>query len=457
MTVNTLGVSGKAGTAGGPGNAALGSFTRLRVNPLAGGAIPGFEGVNGGDTNGLGNRDTYNDKFFDKSLISPTTDYTGYGQATYDLHALGGAQLYADVLYTRRQSSQRQFSQLIIDYPVGSPLIPAVLAYSNQAPSDQTNGKRLGVRVFTSRNSEASQRVEYTRVGGGIRGSLPFSDWTYDLYAGHSYTNGKYYLVQPITSRFLQSQDVVASGSGFVCRDTSNGCVALPALTSGLINGDIPSDYLAFIAPRTQGLTKFFETTFSASATGTLVTLPAGKVGLALGAEYRKQRIDDQPPVEQQTGQLYSYSTAGITQGSDNVKEVFAELEVPLLANKPFFNELTINGSGRYTDYRSYGSGWDLQDWRCVVADPGGFVPRHLWHVVSRAFAVRTVPGADRGLHLAEQRSLLPVRRWHPGHDDLQELPRGWRAGRFRSRRCLTSRPVCSRSEHRRCRYRPCR
>lgn len=358
VTVNTIGTSTRSGAAGGPGNPAIGTFNRFRYNPAAGGSVPGWEGVNGGDTTGLGNRDTINDRFFNKALVAPTTNYLAYGQASYKLDALGDAEIYADGLYTQRNSSQPTFFQAILDYARGSPLIPAELAFSNLGTLDQLTGP-VGVRVFSSRNYVSSQRVEYMRFGGGIRGNLPFSDWTYDLYGGHSYTSGKYNLQQLVTARLRQSQDVVSNGSGgWACRDTSNGCVAAPVLTGDVVNGNIPQNFLDFVAPQVTGTTKFWETTFSGQFSGTLFELPAGKVGVAIGAEYRKQRIDDQPPIEQQTGQLYSFSTAGITQGKDAVREVFGEIELPLLRDQPFAHELTINASGRYTDYDSYGSGW---------------------------------------------------------------------------------------------------
>lgn len=358
VSVNTIGTSNRAGAAGGPGNAALGTFNRFRYNPAAGGSVPGWEGVNGGGTTALGNRDTYNSRFFNKSLISPTTNYSGYLQASLDLHALGDAQLYFDGLYTRRASTQPTFFQAIIDYWQGSPLIPAELAFSNLGATDQSGGRNVGVRVFSSRNYYGRQRVDYMRFGGGLRGSLPFKDWSYDLYFGKSYNEGEYYLQQMITSRMIQAMDVVASGSSFVCRDTSNGCVAAPRLTGDVVNGDIPQAYLDFVAPEVKGTTKFWETTVSGQVSGSLFALPGGDVGVALGAEYRKQKIDDVPPIEQQTGQLYSFSTAGITKGEDAVREVFGEIELPLLADKPFFNSLSLNGSVRYTDYDSYGDGW---------------------------------------------------------------------------------------------------
>lgn len=359
VTVNTIGTSNRAGAAGGPGNPAIGTFNRFRVNPAAGGSVPGFEGVNGGGSTALGNRDLVNEKFFNRSLISPTENYSGFLQAEFGLNALGDAKLYFDGLFTRRSSTQPTFFQAIIDYRAGSPLIPAVLSFSNIGATDQSGGFPVGVRVFTSRNYESRQSVDYMRIGGGIRGNLGLRDWTYDFYAGRSFTNGTYYLQQMITSRLIQSQAIVANGSGgYNCTDTSNGCVAAPALTADVINGNIPQAFLDFVAPEVKGTTKFAETTFSAQFTGSLFALPGGDVGVALGAEYRKQRIDDRPPIEQQTGQLYSYSTAGLTAGKDAVKEVFGELELPLLRDQPFFNALTLNGSARYTDYDSYGDGW---------------------------------------------------------------------------------------------------
>ena len=359
VTVNTIGTTPRAGAVGGPGNPAIGRFSRFRPNSSAGGSVPGFEGVNGGGASGLGNRDTVNEKYFNRSLISPTTNYSGYLQATLDLNALGDAELYFDGLYTRRASTQPTFFQAIVDYWQGSPLIPAALQFSNIGATDQSGGRNVGVRVFTSRNYFGRQRVDYMRLGGGLRGSLPFKDWNYDVYVGKSHNEGEYYFQQLVTSRLQQAMDVVPNGAGgFVCRNTANGCVAAPPLTGAFVNGDIPQDYLDFVAPEVKGTTKFWETTVSGQVSGSLFALPGGDIGVAFGAEYRKQKIDDQPPIEQQNGQLYSFSTAGITQGEDSVKEVFAEIELPILSDQPFFNTLSLNGSARYTDYDSYGGGW---------------------------------------------------------------------------------------------------
>ncbi len=359
VTINTIGTSTRAGAAGGPGNAAIGSFNRFRPNASAGGSVPGWEGVNGGGLTGLGNRDTFAPGKLKESLISPTQNYTGFLQASYDLQALGNAEIYFDGLYTRRHSRQTSFSQLSLDYAVGSPLIPAELQFSNQAPTQLTNGQRMGVRVFTGNTNSAEQKADFYRIGGGIRGDLPFAGWRYDLYAGYSDSKADYTNNLFLVDRLIQSLDVVSNGAGgFVCRDMSNGCVAAPKLTPAFVGGDWPTDWLNFARVPVTGTTKFSETTFAANFDGPLFSLPYGEVGVSLGAEYRRQQINDTPSIDSQTSNTYNFSSSGITRGKDNVKEVFGEIEIPLLAGLPFAEELTLNGSARYTDYASYGSDW---------------------------------------------------------------------------------------------------
>jgi iron complex outermembrane recepter protein len=356
VTVNTIGTSTRAGGAGGPGNAAIGSFNRWRPNSAAAGSVPGWEGVTGGGLTGLGNRDTLSQAKFTESLISPTRNYTGYVQASYDLHALGNAEVYYDSLFSQRNSAQTGSRQLSLDYALGSPLIPAELRFSSQAPTLLTGTQRLGVRVFTGNTSYAEQKVDFLRLGGGIRGDLPLAGWRYDAYAGYSRSNATYTNELFVTDRLIQSLDVVASGTGFVCRNPANGCVAAPAITAAFVGGDWPTAWRKFVELPLTGVTKFEETTFALNFDGPLFQLPYGEVGVSLGAEYRKQSILDRPSLGTQAGLAYNFTSAGVTAGKDNVKEVFGEVEVPLLSGLPFAQELTLNGSARYTDYASYGS-----------------------------------------------------------------------------------------------------
>ncbi len=356
VTINTLGTTTTAGV-GAPGSVGT-SFNRWRPNPAVTTGLVGFEGVGGG-TNNLNVRDTSDARTLNRSLISPVENHNLYLQGGIDLGVLGNAELYGEFLYNRRDSSQTGFRQLSLDYMRGSPLIPANLAFSNFAPpSSITNGANIGVRAFIGfGNDTSTQTVDFTRAVAGLRGAILKTGWDYDVVATHSQSKGTYTFESFLTNRMAQSLNVVASGSGFACVDPSGGCVAAPPLTAAVIAGQLPAAWVNYVWQPATGVSKYNEDVVSASATGKVFDLPYGKVKAAVGVEFRRFEIDDTPALDSQTGNLYNLTTSTPTRGSDSAKDVFAEVDIPLLAKLPFAHELSMNVSTRWADYKSYGSG----------------------------------------------------------------------------------------------------
>ena len=93
----------------------------------------------------------------------------------------------------------------------------------------------------------------------------------------------------------------------------------------------------------------------TANATGGLMELPGGTLGLAIGAEHRNYsgRFDPDPIVAAGLG---SDIPALPTKGSYHVNEIYAELNAPILANVPAVELLELNGAVRYSDYSRSGS-----------------------------------------------------------------------------------------------------
>ncbi len=207
--------------------------------------------------------------------------------------------------------------------------------------------------------TDSKQQVDYVRAGGGLRGDFLLPGWRYDLYAGKSWTDGTYEIESFLTDRVANSLLVTQNADGtFRCANqaTFADCVAAPVLNAATIGGNLPQNFREYILENTIGNTVFRETTAAFGIDGPLFALPGGDVQLALGAEYRKQRIDDTPDDESIRGNLLGLTAAVPTRGSDSVREAFAEIFVPLLKERPFFHNLSLNASGRYTDYKSYGS-----------------------------------------------------------------------------------------------------
>jgi outer membrane receptor protein involved in Fe transport len=113
-----------------------------------------------------------------------------------------------------------------------------------------------------------------------------------------------------------------------------------------------------YITEDVVGHTAFREWTANLTLDGPLFRLQGGDAQGAFGLEYRKSRINDVPGADSINANLHGFSSAPITRGSDSVWEAFGEVELPIFRDLPFAYNLTLNGSGRYTNYESYGSGW---------------------------------------------------------------------------------------------------
>lgn len=153
-----------------------------------------------------------------------------------------------------------------------------------------------------------------------------------------------------------------------------NSTVTDNAIRAGLLNPYAPatSDPAALQAlSRWETFGKVKQTQLQARAIidGDLLELPAGMVKVAFGAEYLKETFRTQKgdivPGTADTG-FAGLSIGGTTiipagaalpvfRPTRNVKSAFGEIVVPVLADVPAFQELTLSASGRYDDYSDFG------------------------------------------------------------------------------------------------------
>ena len=97
---------------------------------------------------------------------------------------------------------------------------------------------------------------------------------------------------------------------------------------------------------------------------GKMFELPGGPIGFAFGGEYRKEKSDFRPDAistqvadfDPNSGVLADLALLADETGSFDVWEVFGEIKIPILADKPFFDRLEVNVAGRYSDYSTIGS-----------------------------------------------------------------------------------------------------
>jgi outer membrane receptor protein involved in Fe transport len=335
----------------------------------------------------------------DGHIVSPVKTYTAYANGSYELGVLGDSEIYGEALFTRRQSHQDFPTQL--NFSGG--LNPGVQLYGGSfegIPCGDLFGQdycspffpdawdAAGVNYFTpfiipNKQSFQKQKVDFFRGNVGLRGNLGIGDWQYDGNLQMSRTRSRENVWNPTTTALSNALMAVeapdgtpsdfiitglpgqaGAGIGYTCASNVTGgaynggeCVPLnfydPQI---LLNGRIPNNVYNYIYQNNINKTSFDQDTFEFVVNGTLFSMPGGDVKAALGVLHRRDHIKDVPSDAALAGELYNRASAGITQGTDKVNEAFGELNIPIFRDRPFFQTLEVDLSGRYTHYRSYGS-----------------------------------------------------------------------------------------------------
>jgi len=101
---------------------------------------------------------------------------------------------------------------------------------------------------------------------------------------------------------------------------------------------------------------------------GQLFELSAGAVQAAVGLEYREQFLDFKADFNSQakpplflTCNLAQETCTGDTRGGYDVKEAYAEVFFPLLADADFAKALNLTVGTRFSDYSTFGSDTNSQ------------------------------------------------------------------------------------------------
>lgn len=247
---------------------------------------------------------------------------------------------------------------------VRNPLIPQNL-YNLLNDVDGDGLKEYSV---TRRLSEVGNRTQKAdrdtfRFSTGFRGELD-KNWSYDSYVSYGSTkeaqvgSGQYNTLNMRNALMAipDANDVNGNGNTTeaVCMDADarkQGCVPINLFGYNSIS---PQALKYVIAPQ-QLSTMTTQTLAGAVVTGSPMSLPAGKLGVALGAEYRRESSRSEFDALTQAG-LNAGNAIPPTKGSFNVKEVFGEARIPLLKDLPMIKSLSSLIALRNGDYSTVGS-----------------------------------------------------------------------------------------------------
>ncbi|MDP4530253.1 TonB-dependent receptor [Alkalimonas delamerensis] len=207
---------------------------------------------------------------------------------------------------------------------------------------------------------DAGRRLENNRrttarFVAGVEGILGL-DWNYELYGVFGETK----LEQVnrnnlIRTNFAQSIDAIVVDGEIVCRDElarANGCVPTSIFGDNAINEQARH----WFNTNSYSNSTIRQTVFSGHLNNSgLFELPAGFVGVSLGAEYRKEESESTPDSFAATGATF-LNALQYEKGNFDVQEAFAELSIPVLADLPLIQDLVLDLAVRVADYSTIGT-----------------------------------------------------------------------------------------------------
>lgn len=220
------------------------------------------------------------------------------------------------------------------------------------------------------------------QVEAGLRGELPFRDWTWDIYISHAESE-TYNLADGNFSLERYRALVTAPDYGRNARISGNQASVRPGFgidpgvcTSGfydtIFGGDqAPSaDCIYEVAAPLQTRTQVQQDIAELNLQGGLFELPAGEIRGAFGVQYRELAAQFYPDQLQSTrsflDQVIGVYPAAYMDASTYVTDTYGELLVPVLSDLPFVQQLDLELGARYSDYEQTGTEWTykiLGDW----------------------------------------------------------------------------------------------
>ncbi len=239
---------------------------------------------------------------------------------------------------------------------------------------------RFGVRrnwVDFGNRDEQITRETYRAVIGA-RGDFN-DDWNYEIFANYGEHKEKNLIKGNVNiQRYLLGLDTTRdAGGNIVCRSTLNpagtisyvtgtplsagddprlaadiaACVPINPFGEGSVT-DAARNYVLVDSMATGKITQFNVGGFVAGDTSEFFNLPGGPVSFSVGAEYRRETLAYDLDDLTQEGYAFYNAIPAFDSPAFEVKEVYGEIQLPLLRDMTLAHELTLRANGRISDYK---------------------------------------------------------------------------------------------------------
>jgi iron complex outermembrane receptor protein len=306
------------------------------------------------------------------TFIPDTRRITFFTQGEYDVDFGSNTSFFFEAMYSERELKSQFTTQEIMPYSGTNPF--------NPLPG-------VGGVFVHSTLVEIDQQIDVGRFVGGLRGDLPFinfgplANWSYELSGSFHRSNGVQSqfgflhedravqgianaYTDPVTGAPACDTDVGDNFFGFDTVRAPITCVPLnPFVESFMLTGRFATDAENnFALSRTYLGTQVEQVIGSGFVTGDIFEFPAGGTSqLLLGFEYRSDKVETTPSDTTRMGLAQGVDADVGSTGGRDVRELFAEISLPILEGQPFAESLSIEGAARWTEEEFSGAAWTYQ------------------------------------------------------------------------------------------------
>lgn len=294
--------------------------------------------------------------FDDAASVVPKAEFTTlYAEGEFELS--DRTTIYSELLLNRRETNIIAATQYYTYIYNENWNFDDAVGAGNGTPlsAGWTGAQWLSPTPITD-HGDSKITVDYTRFVAGLRGDIT-DNWSYDLSYQYSLSDGDYQEERLFDDGVRANEFINGSCVGTVTAVRGVPCIDVPWLDPEFERGNISQDVRDFLFGVETGNTEYTQWSVEGFVTGDLFEMPAGTAGVAIGFHYRNDEIVDVPGPITLAENIWIGSVAGITTGDQTTKAIFAEIELPLLQDRPGFENLTLTVSGRYNDVDTYGDG----------------------------------------------------------------------------------------------------
>jgi outer membrane receptor protein involved in Fe transport len=293
------------------------------------------------------------------NLLNAVDRKTAFWKADYDLTShlsLYGQFMYVNLTVNSNSGGSLTQFPALTTIPVTNPFIPTDLrtvlaSRANPNASFDWRSRYVGIPW---KNWDESYVVQ--QYMGGLKGDLS-DNWKFDVYASYDSSVHDSIMHDAVLKSRVQTLLSAADGGASICAGGFNpfGDAHARSLSAACV---------AYLTKDTSSVEDLSQTQFQAQVNGKLFEMPAGPAQVAFVADYRKNSYSYKPDSDvtafsgwAPAANVEAFTAASAVPERDvDVRELAAQVDVPLLADRHLVRELAVGAAARVSDYSVTGS-----------------------------------------------------------------------------------------------------